>query len=67
MDKTQTIRLLDVFLFGPIIIMGARAVKDDNLALALWMVGLGTIAFNGFNYIDERNGNGILSKMRKQQ
>lgn len=53
--KTQTIRLLDVVLFGPIMIVAAAKLPKQNrlLAWSLGIVGAGTIAYNGRNYLLE--------------
>ena len=55
MAKTQTIRLLDVFVFGPVMILAATKLPGENLALALAVIGVGTIVFNGVNYLEVRN------------
>lgn len=50
--KAQWIRILDVFLFGPVMIYGAYAARDLSpaLRLALGVIGAGTIVYNGYNY-----------------
>lgn len=49
--KTQTVRLLDVFVFGPFIMYSAlRAEK--SLQLPLFLIGLGTVLYNGANYLE---------------
>jgi hypothetical protein len=53
LGKTQWIRLADVFLVGPLMIVGGVALHRRS-AWAGWTLGLlgvGTIALNGFNYL----------------
>lgn len=52
--KAQPIRLLDVFVFGPIMIASAKYVKHDMLKAALLVTGVGTILYNGANYLEVR-------------
>ena len=71
--KGQAVRLVDVFLLGPLMTWAGyriqadayylRAPGDDAFAQelagqALLVSGLATIAFNGFNYIRLRNRTG---------
>ena len=53
-SKTQAIRLLDVFVFGPLMIQAGRSHKSDYFSTALTLIGLGTIIYNGANYLQER-------------
>ena len=55
--KTQTVRLLDVFLIGPLMIWGGLAVADRNeirtcglAGGALVLLGFSTIAYNARNW-----------------
>lgn len=52
--KSQTVRLLDVLVYGPLMIALAtrktKLTKGGRLALAL--LGVGTIAYNWKNYLD---------------
>lgn len=50
--KTQTIRLIDVFLLGPAMILRSReAGKSDAERIAWLVVGIATIVYNGANWI----------------
>ncbi len=50
--KTQLIRLLDVFLFGPYMINASLDKRlPDYYRLGLGAVGLGTIIYNGINLL----------------
>jgi hypothetical protein len=50
--KTQTIRLLDVFVLGPAMILRSREAGQSELEKFLWIAaGIGTIVYNGANYI----------------
>lgn len=51
--KAQDVRLLDVFVFGPMMIWAAytpRMTGTERLALAI--IGAGTILYNGLNYLE---------------
>ncbi len=50
-DKTQLVRLLDVFVFGPLMIAAAAEQRSKYFRTALLLVGLGTIVYNGANYL----------------
>lgn len=51
-DKSQLVRLLDVFVFGPLMIAAGRDQESKYFNLALTVVGVGTILYNGFNYLE---------------
>jgi hypothetical protein len=55
--KAQWIRVADVVLVGPLMIVGAVALSRRHplLGLALGLLGAGTIALNGVNYLRIRN------------
>lgn len=51
--KTQRIRLLDVFVIGPLMIVGGFALARQRhpvLGLALGGMGLSTVIYNYVNY-----------------
>jgi hypothetical protein len=59
--KTQTIRLLDVFVIGPVMVAAGRRLQKDapsNLGSALIFFGVATIVYNGMNYIEEEKLHG---------
>ena len=49
--KTQTIRLLDVFLIGPAMIIAGIRSKAKWLSNSMIIFGVATILYNGENYI----------------
>jgi hypothetical protein len=52
--KTQTIRLLDVFLIGPLMMSAGRRVAAQGGGIEgglLMFLGFATIAYNGANYM----------------
>jgi hypothetical protein len=51
-NKTQLVRLLDVFVFGPLMILGGRNQKSKYFGTALTLIGVGTIVYNGLNYLE---------------
>lgn len=53
-DKAQAVRLLDVFVFGPLMLRAARDQESKYFANALTLIGLGTIVYNGVNYLQNR-------------
>jgi hypothetical protein len=54
--KTQTIRLLDVFLIGPLMVWGGcvGAKKHPTAGRALAAFGVATVLYNGNNYLKVR-------------
>ena len=52
--KAQYVRLLDVFLFGPVMIYAALYPNNMNATTrwALGIIGAGTILYNGMNYLE---------------
>lgn len=53
-DKSQLVRLMDVFVFGPLMISAAVSQKSRYFSAALLLIGLGTIVYNGANYLETR-------------
>ena len=52
MISKQSVRLADVFLIGPIVIYaGFKIGLKSWLGMALILIGLGTIVYNGVNYL----------------
>lgn len=49
--KAQGIRLFDVFVLGPAMIYAGTRLKNRNMATLLALSGVGTILFNGANYM----------------
>ena len=57
--KTQGIRLLDVFLIGPLMMVGgSRSSLTEPWRTLLVMSGVLTVLYNGANYLKERNASG---------
>lgn len=50
-NKSQLVRLLDVFVFGPLMIAAAGDQKNAYFRTALTLIGIGTIVYNGVNYL----------------
>ena len=51
----QSVRLLDVFAIGPFLIYAATANKlGKTERLILLGIGIGTIIYNGVNYLKEK-------------
>lgn len=51
-EKTQLVRLMDVFVFGPLMIQASRSQPGKYFKSALFLIGLGTILYNGVNYLE---------------
>lgn len=49
--KTQMIRLLDVFVIGPLMIYTGLRTNKPLLRNSMFVLGLATILYNGNNYI----------------
>lgn len=52
-NTLQLIRLADIFIIAPIMFNASTQVKSKNLSRALVVLGISTVAFNGFNFIKE--------------
>lgn len=65
-EKTQLIRLLDVFGVGPLMIYAGYKAKEDlprPLRFALIATGVATIGYNGMNYLEnEEEGRAAKSE-----
>lgn len=50
--KTQFVRVLDVLVFGPLMVyVGLHRAPPTWLKWALLVVGIGTIIYNGINFL----------------
>ena len=50
-QKSQTVRLLDVGLFGPMMIMSAMNKEPPQwMRLAMFGIGIGTVLYNANNF-----------------
>lgn len=47
----QLRRLADVLVLGPYMLWTARSVDHDYLRLGLTLIGIGTIVYNGWNFL----------------
>lgn len=57
MAKTQTIRLVDVFLLGPFLILAALWRRPPAaVRLGVAFAGVATIVFNGVNWLRINRG-----------
>lgn len=55
MEKAQAVRLFDVFVLGPAMIyIGTQNRFSKPLDAMLLLSGIGTIIFNGYNYLQIR-------------
>lgn len=60
-QKSQEIRLLDVFVIGPVILYAGVQYKDKLpqwLSVSLIAIGVSTIVYNGRNYLLNKQTNG---------
>ena len=58
--KTQTVRFIDVFALGPLMIWSAAQVRPRWARDALAVSGFLTILFNGVNLIRVQRGDDVL-------
>lgn len=56
-QKSQAVRLLDVFAVGPFMIWAALQTRNDFARAGLFSVGIATILYNGFNYLSTQEVN----------
>lgn len=52
-DKSQTVRLADVFFIGPVMVVGGARL-GGVLGNVLAVLGIATIAYNGNNWLTQR-------------
>lgn len=54
--KPQLVRLADVFFIGPLMMYGGYELskKHKNLGNTLVGLGIATILYNGYNYLEKR-------------
>ena len=52
--KTQDVRLLDVWVLGPAMILGARQIESPTLRVIVGAGGAATILYNLANYQAQR-------------
>lgn len=55
-EKSQIIRLVDVFFIAPVLMYTAYKAKDlpKSLRMIVLIIGLGTLLYNGKNYLKNR-------------
>ncbi len=58
LSKSQLVRLADVFAIGPLMVYGGYKLQKNNklAGLALMLVGVSTVVYNGSNYLANREG-----------
>ena len=61
-EKTQAIRIADVFFIGPLMVWGGLAVRDQaktltaqSAGMTLAVLGVATVLYNGRNYLEQRD------------
>ena len=52
--KSQYVRLIDVFLYGPILIYTSTLIHNKFLKIMILFIGITTIVYNLKNYIKEK-------------
>ena len=58
--KAQAVRMGDILLFGPLMVMGAMGKAPPQwMRAAMLIIGIGTIVYNAANFveIEKRKGN----------
>lgn len=53
-SNAQAARLLDVLVFGPLMVRAARDQNSEYFSTALTLIGIGTIVYNGYNFLQNR-------------
>lgn len=56
--KSQTVRLLDVFLIGPLMVYGATKMPRGPAAAVLAFFGVSTVLYNAKNYLHVKEWEG---------
>ena len=59
-DKSQMVRLIDVFLLGPLMVWAGAELSSDyqNLGPVLAVSGIATVLYNGANYVSRDRTSG---------
>lgn len=52
--KPQTVRLIDVFLIGPIMIRAGYLLRTQPIGSIMTLTGVLTVLYNGSNYLKAR-------------
>lgn len=66
-SKTQRMRLLDVFFIGPSMILGGLAENKPYWRAGWFLMGVGTVIYNGHNYLQQRKELERLKNASDQQ
>lgn len=62
-QKSQTIRLIDVFIIAPVIIYaGTQKTLPTWLRISLITIGACTLYYNGKNYLVNKKTNNLIVK-----
>lgn len=56
--KSQTVRIVDVFILGPLMARAGWMLRDKPIGSALLFVGVLTSLYNARNFLEARNRNG---------
>ena len=58
MGKTQTVRLFDVLVIGPLMVWGGWKLQQEHALLGqtLFLAGIGTVFYNGYTYYQIEQG-----------
>jgi hypothetical protein len=59
MTPTQWVRLVDVFVLGPLMIRAASCLRGGGRDVLVFS-GVATILFNGINFVRVQRGDGVL-------
>lgn len=51
--KTQTIRIIDVFIIGPVMMKAGYHLRNRPIGSVLAVFGLSTIIYNLYNYLQK--------------
>jgi len=52
--KTQTVRLIDVFVLGPFMMWAGTQLENDTAKAAMVFAGIATMSYNWANYLEAR-------------
>lgn len=55
LSLVQPVRLLDIFVIAPVLMYASTKIEDKNLKTGVFIIGLATLLYNGYNYMNNIN------------
>jgi hypothetical protein len=52
LSLVQPVRILDIFIIAPVLMYASTKIEDKPLKTGVFIIGLCTLLYNGYNYIN---------------